>query len=482
VDVYFTDLAKAWKPLPPVPGLDALIPGGADLPQDLTPDHVGLTDDVPFLLDQEGRYDLNLNRFFRELRYFGAPAPNTWKAYARDISHFAKFLRNRQGKTLWEAELVDVTAFRTARRVGETDGLAPSSWNRALRALDRFYRWALEESLIDRLPFRYRKFTVNLGGGASFEAERNLALDPDDEGPVEYVGLDDFVYWRDVGMRGFRSEFEENPNFRSTTVARNVAAGEILVTTGLRASEFLGLLDCEWGLKAGRVQVPGILRKNRQTLTTHLSARQARRLRLYFETERKTAIQRGRSLDPPFGIEEPIYILRRPVVRDRIFFHTSRSWTTLGKLSAADRRRLIWVSEEGEPLGPAVGFLTDDGRPLPYSGLYTAFQEANKRCAARGRAMHLTPHMLRHTFAVNMLEKLIRIFVAEAARDQLKSAPRRAYLAAIGDPLRRLQKLLGHKQITSTYIYLDHLDEAQDIIDRAVEAFTEDLEGAAIDG
>jgi hypothetical protein len=42
-----------------------------------------------------------------------------------------------------------------------------------------------------------------------------------------------------------------------------------------------------------------------------------------------------------------------------------------------------------------------------------------------------------------------------------------AYRRMIGDPLLKLQRLMGHSRIESTYIYLDHLADSQEIVDAA---------------
>lgn len=45
----------------------------------------------------------------------------------------------------------------------------------------------------------------------------------------------------------------------------------------------------------------------------------------------------------------------------------------------------------------------------------------------------------------------------------------------LGDPLRRLQGLLGHASIRSTYVYLDSVDAAQELVDEAVGAWADDV-------
>jgi hypothetical protein len=44
-----------------------------------------------------------------------------------------------------------------------------------------------------------------------------------------------------------------------------------------------------------------------------------------------------------------------------------------------------------------------------------------------------------------------------------------AYRRMIGDPLQKLQYLLGHASIVSTYIYLDTLDESRALIEAATD-------------
>ena len=54
-----------------------------------------------------------------------------------------------------------------------------------------------------------------------------------------------------------------------------------------------------------------------------------------------------------------------------------------------------------------------------------------------------------------------------------------AYRRILGDPLQKLQHLLGHASVTSTYIYLDSLAEAQELVEAAADRWAQDTAGDA---
>ena len=140
---------------------------------------------------------------------------------------------------------------------------------------------------------------------------------------------------------------------------------------------------------------------------------------------------------------------------------------SVDQLSAADRHRLVDAAT-GAPLAL---WLTEDGRPMSMAAWEVVFLRASARCRAMGIAdMHVTPHMLRHSFAVHMLNLLLREQIGWMT-GQASRPFGPAWRRVIGDPLLKLQRLMGHVRIESTYIYLDHLAEAQEIVDVAVGAF-----------
>jgi integrase len=110
------------------------------------------------------------------------------------------------------------------------------------------------------------------------------------------------------------------------------------------------------------------------------------------------------------------------------------------------------------------------------------FREASARCESYGHQIVVTPHTLRHTFAVSMLQRLIAAVVSTTDMPALRAVPGAAqYRRMIADPLRMLQRMLGHASIDSTYIYLTQLDEAVELADLAVAAWAEDVDVPEID-
>ena len=131
-----------------------------------------------------------------------------------------------------------------------------------------------------------------------------------------------------------------------------------------------------------------------------------------------------------------------------------------------ERCRLILCDEDGTPREPAALWLTEVGQPVRPNSWEVIFTRACKRCAQNGFPLSISPHQLRHAFAVHMLALLIQQRLREAA---LPVGPVESYRLILGDPLQQVQRLLGHASLTTTYIYLDHIATRADTVDAAVE-------------
>src|ERR1700741_3197429 len=97
--------------------------------------------EVPVILKDGAIYDAHLSRFLADLLANGGRFRPSLRGYGYDIVVWARFLDAR-GKTLWQATRIDVDAHHNARRHGDaTNRISAASWNRAVAALDKLYRW-----------------------------------------------------------------------------------------------------------------------------------------------------------------------------------------------------------------------------------------------------------------------------------------------------------------------------------------------------
>lgn len=465
--LYFTDGSALRAPVS-VEGVPA------DLSVSLTEaaDRIGLMDGMPFFLDRDGSYMHELNRFFRACLTMGVRSRHSLRAYAHDILIWMRFLEERRGsKELWRADYNDVIAFHHARRLSDARfRISASSWNRAIAALDKLYRWALEEGLIESSPFRYDlSFRHGQGRGAPKVVQGNRAREraarPHD---MQFIDIGRYLAFRDIGLRGRLPDGSEDPAWRGRNGERNAVFAELLVTTGMRLGEAGSLIIDELpGLTSDSQRIlpfdlPGAITKGERPRRIRLPRRVLKLIEDYGDIERRIAVAKA----PP---RPSVSFVLSPDGRSAIDGSGRR--IARNRLRPEDRQRLL---RSADGMAEHASFwLTERGQPVSSGTWEVAFRRASQRCQAFGLDITVTPHMLRHTFAVNMLSMLIREQVGRIFNPT--DAHGAAYRQMLGDPLRHLQHLLGHANITSTYIYLDSLAEAQELVDAASDRWTAEL-------
>ncbi|MGH2351024.1 MAG: tyrosine-type recombinase/integrase [Chloroflexota bacterium] len=429
---------------------------------------------MPFLIADDGAYAADVNHWLRQLPSGGARSPNTWLAYARDASVWLRFLAKRD-VDLWSATDDDVAAFHATRRLsGPHARVSASSWNRAVSSLDGLYAWGVEHGRIVVSPFKHR--IVRSATGAPLRV--NQAKEKGARtGDLRFLALDQYLRFRDVGLLGHLPDGSEDPSGRVVTGFRNALFADLLVTTGMRMQECGSLLVAEIpaietlppGQKSVAFALAPAICKRRKGRTIRLPVRLVRELHRYVDLDRSLALANWRPSS------EPDYL----IVTDA---------DSLGARIVGRKRRIRWADvdpatrrrvliDKGDGPQPLSLWISDrGGKPINPAHWTGVFDLATQRCRRAGVEVRATPHMLRHTFAVHTLGHLVREVIALGRPSPGGQA---AYQRVIADPLRTLQRLLGHSDLATTHQYLQYTDDAQHLVDDAVSAWADDIAAVA---
>ncbi|MFB0627597.1 tyrosine-type recombinase/integrase [Streptomyces sp. AB3(2024)] len=441
---------------------------------------------MPFILGPDGSYDVHLNRFFRALPTMGCRSAKSWEGYARDLAVWGRFLREFGDRSVWNAVRGDFDAFYAARRLSLPPfRVTAKTWNRSAAALDKFYRWAMDEHLVASAPFGYRAVAV-----AGQPAGR-LVAEAKEKGAggasVKFLSLERYRIFRDVGLRGRRLDGSERPGRGVRCGARNASFSDLLVTTGVRLEEGGSLLEPELARlcplpeeRSARLDLAVLTTKGDRGRAVWVPVRVLRRVTEYAEVER--AVTLARAADRGGWPGRRWIETRDTGPLGGSLRAASGRWISVrwSDLSPDERMRLVEVDAGGTRLGPLALWLSERGTPMTLNSWEYAFSRAGERTAAAGMPVEASPHTCRHTFAVHMLTQLVRQQIA-AMRSGSSDLRMGAYERVMGDPLRILQRLLGHSHISSTYIYLDSLAEAQELIGDAVAEMAGRLTEDSID-
>jgi integrase len=203
----------------------------------------------------------------------------------------------------------------------------------------------------------------------------------------------------------------------------------------------------------------------------YVRPRVSRDLHHYVGMERDELVQRRRVEGVYEALADRLPVRRAN--RHALAIESGTSWS-YSRIGTADRARLMQVDGQSHVTGPLWLWLGENGLPLRGSTWQSVFRRANERCATLGLDFDVHPHTLRHSFAVHMLGLLLRQTVrALGMREDRRFTHAEVKRLLVGNPLRRLQLLLGHRHEATVYIYLDVLDEAQEIVLAALDDWDE---------
>ena len=431
----------------------------------------GLDAYIPTILRNGLLYDPDLDRFFSNLPLNGVRSRHSLRAYGYDILVWVRFLSEACAKTIWQADRHDILAYHRVRRRAEAEQrISAASWNRAVASLERLYRWGVQEGLLAEAPFTHRSVWRHGGRRAQITA-RNDAYEPAARrADVSFVTLEDYRRFRDVGLRGLLPDGGTRPGARDRNGLRNALFSDLLVTTGLRLEEASSLFAFDLAFTdhhPGRqiwLDLPDAQTKGDRGRQILVPARLLEQVRAYIDVERTYAVAKFQRRSGWQSIDRPIFVHReRCGARLRLL---DGGDIALDLLVPEERGRIIVCTDDGTPSEPAALWLSEIGLPVRPNSWEVIFARASNRCRSFDFDINVSPHQLRHTFAVHMLAMLIQHRLRDAA---LPAGPMEGYRQILGDPLQQVQRLLGHASLTTTYIYLDHIATRADTVDAAVE-------------
>jgi integrase len=423
---------------------------------------------MPVLVDDDllfgdagtARATVAVNRWLRELPVSGGPAASTWWNYARVLRAWMEFL-DGCGTALFDsrdrlrAALGAYAEYRCAGPVAAR--FEVSTWNQHISVLSVFYRWAAGEGHAAAEPFTYRTALAAFDGVMVRRRVNTAARRrPKPHVTIRYLEPE-FAELFVRALRGLGPDGTADSAFRGRNLARNAAVAELALATGLRLAEFTHLLVYELpplpaaptGLPVP-FPVPAPVTKGRKARTTWISYPALAAVHRYAGLERAADVS-GSAWRPGRRAGEPLQVSAPDAQGGRVNGVRVR-WNTL---PSAERRRL--VAPDG---GSCLLAVRADGGP--FTDWNTVFTRTSDRIRARWepRFPVVTPHRLRHSFAVATLERLVGGYYQQAAQlaaDTGGDAALRLYLAK-ADPLMVLRDLLGHSSVRTTEHYLSRLD------------------------
>ena len=442
--------------------LSVLAAGGGPLSEPArraitTFDSLVIPDGTPFTLDGGGDANrvADINDYLVSAVRVRAIQLVTAKSTAYHLLRALRFIRARtpgtssaQALRLTDATTEDIVAYRDHRRAT----ISARSWNTELAALSAFFDWAVAAGRIDRNPLprwgsRQR---------STLKAREVLLISP------RFLSERQLRAFLNIGLRG-----DGQPDIRHGE--RDYAFGLTLVSTGLRREEAALLLDLEvptlskmpnngvheftrYG-KLGRPRVVYITNDLAQA-TDFYRATTRRHL-----VEQAQRTLRRRRRDGQLLIVEEL----RTDARGRATLIIDGAGVPPELLSNQDRQRTVTILGDGtiEPLGL---FVTRFGLPAKIASWNTVFTNAEERLRRSDTPdqpplhIHITPHTMRHTFAVRMLAALMRL-----GRER-SSNP----YHLLASPLITLQQLLGHASPETTRRYLVAAETYEDLLPTAL--------------
>tara|TARA_B100000678_G_scaffold215233_1_gene182529 strand:- start:310 stop:1107 length:798 start_codon:yes stop_codon:yes gene_type:complete len=250
----------------------------------------------------------------------------------------------------------------------------------------------------------------------------------------------------------------------------------------MRLGEFSTLLDAEVppSSSTGTSVLLEACAKYQKRRRVHVPLATLRAVDLYRQTERRAVVRVSaaslwRRRTELFIVDE--IDVSAGLVRGRVDGRRSR-WR-LHQLPPHLRRIAVIERDQGlEALGLFVG---RGGLPISRRQWHATFESASRRTLELaqdemgGRRTRITPHDLRHTFAVVLLKSLTEVALArETERRAGNVGPATLSEHIAINPRLTVQRLLGHSNPATTMVYLRYIEDTDALIQDVFESWSDE--------
>lgn len=415
---------------------------------------------TPVLVGPNGDCDVRLSKFFVS-PHFARLRSSTKRSYALDLRLWIEYLDSRD-KDWSQATPDDVNRFWLWRSRRDLNALAVggSKANRELAAISLLYRWASHKSR-GHIAFNPVERDSLRKDDDGFTTSRNVRSKSVIRERVKWVTPRTFRLWRDIGVEGYTIDGLRDEAFRGRTVLRNRAMVETLYGSGLRIAEASSLLTPELPAKGmpgafSEAPLSAAIAKGGKARTWYLLEDASTLVNSYIATSRRAAVVRARRQGRYDEIRR-IEVSEVRLTTHAIKYKFNGRWHSHDSVEISDRTKLF--VDNGDGPEPLWVWLNEAGMPMTKDSWTDVLEAANQRvekaiAQARRigqidrntRAPRLSPHSLRHSFALFMLVALHRSIDNQLGTDRGGGYNEERYRAAWD----MVRDLLGHSSITTT--------------------------------
>ncbi|QDO20067.1 hypothetical protein FNV65_20620 [Streptomyces sp. S1A1-8] len=414
--------------------------------------------------------------WFRHLAYMGRDPAGTLRPYAYIVLRLMEFLVER-GRELGTATESDLVAYRRSRIELQDQPVGGAAWDREASVINSLFGWLVEQGFRQVSPLRMGNRNTPSSGSRLPSGNRNpLSSGMSRDMDIRHMALDQYRFFRDVGLGGQRLDGSVDRSFRGWAPHRSRAAADLALTSGMRLQEWSTVLlpELAIGMRRAGEPVEFVLQacaKYKKRRTAYVPPDALGSVDTFVLLERPEIVApMARTLERRH--RELLVVIEIDYARGRLRGRWQGRVREFAWSAMAPGLRRLTVYEGPHGLEPLAVFVGHGSTLLSASSWDRIRHLAWDRMTAV-RDDPRTPmlpvkrwrfHDLRHTFALRLLAFLMRrALEREAAiRGGMSVADHIAF-----NPLLIVSRRLGHSSPAVTYEYLRYLEEPMHYVDAA---------------